>query len=94
MTLLNRLLNPTVPQSWLSSQKEAYLLRSQLYQKLGQSPQAVADLTVVIGIDPAHVQALLMRGKLHRELLQGHLAKEDFEQACILGSSAACEQLP
>jgi Tfp pilus assembly protein PilF len=51
-------------------------------------------LSIVIDIDPTHVQALLIRGKLYQEQLQSRLAKEDFEQACILGAPAACEQLP
>lgn len=94
MTTLNRSLNSSVSESWIPSQKEAYLLRGELHQKLNQSAQAIDDLSVVIGIDPTHVQALLMRGKLYQEQQQGRLAKEDFEQACILGAPAACEQLP
>jgi tetratricopeptide (TPR) repeat protein len=94
LTTLNRTLNSSVSESWIPSQKEAYLLRSELHQKLNQSAQAIDDLNVVIDIDPTHVQALLMRGKLYKEQHQGRLAKEDFEQACILGAPAACEQLP
>lgn len=94
MATLNRMLNSSVSESWIPSQKEAYLLRGELRQKLNQPTQAIDDLSVVIDIDPTHVQALLMRGKLYREQLQGRLAKEDFEQACILGAPAACEQLP
>jgi len=94
MTVLNRMLNSSAPDSWIPFQKEAYLLRAELHQKQRQPARAVDDLTVVLGIDPSHVQALLMRGKLYREQLQGSLAKEDFEQACILGSPVACEQLP
>lgn len=94
MRTLNRTLNSSVSESWIPSQKEAYLLRGELHQKLNQSAQAIDDLSVVIGIDPTHVQALLMRGKLYQEQQQGRLAKEDFEQACILGAPAACEQLP
>lgn len=94
MTTLNRILNSSASESWIPSQKEAYLLRGELHQKLNQSAQAIDDLSIVIDIDPTHVQALLIRGKLYQEQLQGRLAKEDFEQACILGASAACEQLP
>ncbi len=94
MTTLNRMLNSSVSESWLTSLKEAYLLRGELHQKLNQSAQAIDDLSIVIDIDPAHIQALLMRGKLYQEQLQGRPAKEDFEQACILGAPAACEQLP
>lgn len=94
MTVLNSMLDSSVPDSWIPFQKEAYLLRAELHHKQHQSARAIDDLTVVLGIDPTHVQALLMRGKLYQEQLQGRLAKEDFEQACILGSTAACEQLP
>jgi len=94
MTTLNRILNLSVSESWIPSQKEAYLLRGELHQKLNQSTQAIDDLSIVINIDPTHVQALLMRGKLYQEQQQGRLAKEDFEQACMLGAPAACEQLP
>lgn len=94
MTTLNRTLNLSVSESWIPSQKEAYLLRGELHQKMNQPTQAIDDLSVVISIDPTHVQALLMRGKLYKEQFQGQLAKEDFEQACILGASVACEQLP
>ncbi len=94
METLNQIINLSVSESWIPSQKEAYLLRGELHQKMNQPTQAIDDLSVVIGIDPTHVQALLMRGKLYKEQFQGQLAKEDFEQACILGASAACEQLP
>lgn len=94
LTVLNRLLDSSTPDSWIPLQKEAYLLRAELHHKQHQSARAIDDLTVVLGVDPSHVQALLLRGKLYQEHLQGRLAKEDFEQACILGTSAACEQLP
>lgn len=94
MTALNQMLNTSAPDSWIPIQKEAYLLRAELHQKQHQSARAIDDLTVVLGIDSTHVQALLMRGKLYQDQLQGHLAKQDFEQACVLGSPAACERLP
>lgn len=94
MAALNEMLNAPVPESWIPNQKEAYLLRAEIRQTLNQSAQAIDDLSVVLGVDPTHVHALLMRGKLYQDQLQGRLAKEDFEQACILGSPTACEQLP
>jgi len=87
-------LDPQVPDSWTPYHKEAYLLRSQIHQKLNQSSDAIADLSVVLQVDPTNAQALLSRGKLYREQLQGRMAKDDFERACILGASEACEQLP
>jgi tetratricopeptide (TPR) repeat protein len=92
--MLTKLLDPVVPESWVPYQKEAYLLRSEVRQKLNQPAEAIEDLSVVLHVDPTNMNALLSRGKLYREQLQGRLAKDDFERACILGSSEACEQLP
>ena len=94
MTVLNRMLSLPTSDSWKALKKEAYLLRGELHQKLNQPAQAIDDLSIVLGIDPTQVQALLMRGKLYQEHLQGRLAKDDFEQACMLGSQPACDQLP
>ena len=94
MAVLDRMLNTSVSESWAPFQKEAYLLRGELHQRLNQSTRAIDDFSVVLRIDPAHAHALLMRGKLYQEQLQAGLAKDDFEQACILGSPVACEQLP
>ena len=94
LTTVNTILNSPIPESWNPYQKEAYLLRSDIYQQLNQSARAIEDLDTVIRADPAHTSALLTRAKLHRERLQGQLAQSDFERACILGSSEACEQLP
>ena len=94
LAVLKKLLNPQMPDSWIPYQKDAYLLRSEIYQKLNQPTQAIEDLTVALRVEPTNAQALLARAKLYREQLQGRLAKDDFEQACILGSPEACEQLP
>ena len=94
LTTLNKILDWPVPDSWIPYQKEAYLLRSGIYQKLNQPAHAIEDLDTVIRIDPTHTSALLTRARLHREHLQGQSAQDDFERACILGSPEACEQLP
>jgi len=94
LALLNKLLHPPLADSWLPYEKEAFLLRSDVYQQLNQPLQAIQDLSVVLEIDPTHAAALLARAKLYREHLQGRSAKDDFEHACMLGSSEACEQLP
>lgn len=94
MTVLNKMLGSSISESWVPFQKEAYLLRGELHQRLSLSAQAIDDFSVVLGTDPTHLQALLMRGKLYQEQLRGSLAREDFQQACILGSHVACEQLP
>ncbi len=94
LTTLKKLLGPQVPDSWLPYQKEAYLLRSEIHQKLNQPTDAIADLSVVLQTDPTNTQALLARARLYREQLHGRLAKDDFERACVLGVSDACDQLP
>jgi tetratricopeptide (TPR) repeat protein len=91
---LKKLLDTHTPDTWLLEKKEAYLLRSDVMLKLNRPDQALEDLSVVITLDPTNAGALLTRGKLYRNRLQGWLAKEDFEQACVLGSIEACEQLP
>ena len=52
------------------------------------------DLSTVIRVDPTNVAALVTRAQLYRERLQGRLAKDDLERACVLGSIPACELLP
>jgi tetratricopeptide (TPR) repeat protein len=91
---LTKLLDGKTAESWLPEQKEAYLLRSDLLLKLNRSEQALQDLSTVIKFDPTNMEALITRANLYRSRLQGRLAKDDFEQACVLGSIEACEQLP
>jgi tetratricopeptide (TPR) repeat protein len=94
LAVLQKLLNDQVPDSWVFDHKEAYLLRSDIYTKLNQPARAIEDLSVVLRVEPADTRALLTRAKLYREHLQGHLAKSDFERACMLGSKEACRELP
>jgi tetratricopeptide (TPR) repeat protein len=94
LTTLTRLLDTPTPDSWIPYQKAAYLLRSDILLKLNRSEQALEDLSTVIRVDPTNAKALLMRASLYRNNLQGRLAKDDFERACVLGSITACEQLP
>ena len=94
LTTLKKLLDAQTPESWLPEKKEAYLLRSDVLLKLNRPEQALEDLSTVIRFDPTNVGALLTRANLYRNRLQGRLAKEDFEEACVLGSTEACEQLP
>jgi tetratricopeptide (TPR) repeat protein len=94
LATLKKLLDGKTPESWLPDQKEAYLLRSDVLLKLNRPEQALEDLSIVIKFDPTNVPALLTRANLYRNRLQGRLAKDDFEQACVLGSLEACEQLP
>jgi tetratricopeptide (TPR) repeat protein len=94
LTTLNKLLNAETPESWVPYQKEAYALRSEIYLKLNQPKKAIEDLSTVIRVDPTNAAALVIRAKLYQEHLQGRLAKDDLERACVLGSVQACEQLP
>ena len=94
LATLKKLLNAQTPESWIPYQKEAYVLRSEIYLKLNQSEQAIEDLSTVIRADSTNAAALMTRAKLYQERLQGRLAKDDLERACVLGSVPACEQLP
>jgi tetratricopeptide (TPR) repeat protein len=94
LSTLKKLLSAETSDSWIPYQKEAYLLRSEIYVKLNQPEQAIEDLSTVIRVDPRNANAFLMRAKLYRDRLQGRLAKDDLERACVLGSISACEQLP
>jgi tetratricopeptide (TPR) repeat protein len=94
LATLKKLLNAETPESWIPYQKEAYTLRSEIYLKLNQPEQAIEDLSTVIRVDPTNAGALVTRAKLYQEHLQGRLAKDDLERACVLGSVLACEQLP
>jgi tetratricopeptide (TPR) repeat protein len=94
LATLKKLLNAQTPESWIPYQKEAYALRSEIYLRLNQPEQAIEDLATVIQVDPTNVAALVTRARLYQERLQGRLAKDDLERACVLGSIPACEQLP
>lgn len=94
LATLNKLLDAHTPESWFPDQKEAYLLRGEVLLKLNRQEQALEDLSTVIKADPTNAGALLTRGNLYRDRLQGRLAKDDFEQACVLGAIEACDQLP
>jgi tetratricopeptide (TPR) repeat protein len=94
LATLKKILNAQTPESWIPYQKEAYALRSEIYLKLNQPEKAIEDLSTVIRADPTNAAALTTRAKLYQERLQGRLAKDDLERACVLGSVPACEQLP
>jgi tetratricopeptide (TPR) repeat protein len=94
LATLKKILNAQTPESWIPYQKEAYTLRSEIYLKLNQPEKAIEDLSTVIRADSTNAAALMTRAKLYQERLQGRLAKDDLERACVLGSIPACEQLP
>lgn len=93
LTTLNKLLHREETQSWVAHEKEAYLLRSQVHERLGEPERAISDLTKVIGVDPTNINALILRAQLYQQLRQGRLAREDHERACTLGAEEACEAL-
>jgi tetratricopeptide (TPR) repeat protein len=84
----------TQTQSWVAQEKDAYLLRSRIYTELGDLNRAAEDLTTFIRVDPTNAEAFLLRGELYRRLMQGRLAKDDLERACLLGAEAACTAAP
>lgn len=94
LAVLKKLINTHTPDSWIPYYKEAYLLRSDLYRKLHQPAQAIDDLSAVLRVEPTDARALFTRATLYREQLQGRMAKDDFEHACMLGSTEACKQVP
>jgi tetratricopeptide (TPR) repeat protein len=90
---LDQILLPDLPPSWLAHQKEALLLRSQIFVEQGELDRAIDDLSKVLRVDPTNVPALVQRAQLYRRLLQGRLAKDDLERACDLGSEESCTNL-
>ena len=94
LTTLKRLLDAQTPESWIPYQKEALLLRSEILLKLNRQEEALGDLSTVIRVDPTNANALVTRANIYRKRLQGRMAKDDLERACVLGSIPACEQLP
>ena len=93
LVVLQKLLADHVPDSWVFDHKEAYLIRSDIYKRLNQPARAIEDLSVILRVEPADTHALLARATLYRDQLQGHLAKSDFERACMLGAKEACREL-
>lgn len=72
-----------------------YSARSEIFLKLNRGELALDDLSVVIRADPTNAAGLFTRANIiYRNRLQGRLAKDDLERACVLGSISACEELP
>jgi tetratricopeptide (TPR) repeat protein len=94
LATLDKMLHPESPPSWVALEKDAYLLRSQIYTELGDLPRAVEDASAVVSVDPTNGPAYLLRAKLYQRQLQGRLSRSDFERACELGLEEACRELP
>lgn len=93
LATLSRILENAPHQNWAAQEKDALLLRAHVYEQLGDQDRAVADLSTVIQVDPANTKALVLRARHYQKLRQGRLAKEDFEQACAMGTEEACTEL-
>ncbi|MDE3226433.1 MAG: hypothetical protein KGN30_13595 [Nitrospirota bacterium] len=93
LATLDQVLQPDLPSSWLAHQKEALLLRSQVYTELDELDRAIEDLGKVIRTDPANAALYVQRAHLNRRLLRGRAAKDDLERACALGSEEGCSGL-
>jgi tetratricopeptide (TPR) repeat protein len=93
LATLNQVLENAPHQNWAAQEKDALLLRAQVYEQLGDQDRTVADLSTVIRVDPANTKALLLRARHYQKLRQGRLAREDFEQACAMGMEEACAEL-
>jgi tetratricopeptide (TPR) repeat protein len=93
LATLNQVLENAPHQNWVAQEKDALLLRAQVYEQLGDQNRAVADLSTVIQVDPANTKALVLRARHYQKLRQGRLAREDFEQACAMGTEEACAEL-
>ena len=94
LAMLQRALPSHPSDSWLPDQKEAYVLRSEVYKRLHQPAKAIDDLSLILRVEPSDPSTLLARAKLYQAQLQGRAAKYDFDHACMLGSLEACQQLP
>lgn len=94
LSALQKCLSPHLHDSWIPYQKDAYLLRSKIYQQLKQPIMAIEDLSTVLRSDPTEKRALLARARLYQNEIQGDSAKNDFQRACRPGSMPACKQLP
>jgi tetratricopeptide (TPR) repeat protein len=94
LSVLQKGLPPYLHESWIPYQKESYFLRSTIYQQLKQPNLAIEDLSTILRVDPSDKRALEARAQLYQDALLGDSAKNDFSQACKLGSIMACNQLP
>lgn len=71
-----------------------YSARSEMLLRLNRGEPELDDLPVVIRADPTNAAALCHPRQHLRNSFQGCLPKDDFERACVLGSTSACEELP
>ncbi len=93
VAILDKAIRKDAHPSWLEREKEALFIRAQAHHELGETDRAIDDLSKVIRVDPAHTSALMLRAQIYRHLLQGRLAKDDFERACALGVADACQSI-
>jgi tetratricopeptide (TPR) repeat protein len=69
-----------------------YKERAELYFKKGEFDKSLADLNKALSIKADYAEALYVRGKTYTKLNKNVEAKTDFQSACKMGSSEACNQ--
>ena len=69
-----------------------YKERAELYLTKGEFDKSLADLNKALDIKADYADALYLRGKTYVKLNKNIEAKSDFQSACKIGNSAACNQ--
>src|SRR5512133_491926 len=64
--------------------KEALLIRSRIYAKLTEYPQAIDDLSKILYNNPEDKEMYLVRGNYYQEFTQHQQAINDFSKALLL----------
>ncbi|HRI38043.1 MAG TPA: hypothetical protein PLO50_05760, partial [Nitrospira sp.] len=94
LSVLEKGLPPHLHESWIPYQKESYFLRSTIYQQLKQPILAIEDLSTILRVDPSDKHASGEMAQLYQDAMLEHSAKNDISQACELGLTMTCNQLP
>lgn len=94
LATLDKLLDTRPGDIWLPSQVEACALCAEVLTRLNRPSEALNDLSTVLGVQPSNTKTLLACAQIYHNRMQGRLAKDDYERACVFGSITACEELP
>ena len=70
-----------------------YLNRAAAYAGMKQYEKAIADYTIVTGMDPANADAYAGRGSACYSLGRTDQAAADLKRACSLGSESGCKSV-
>ena len=79
LNILNRLLVEHPEDATL------YVARAGVEQEMGHTDLAMVDLEEALRLDPASIEAYLIRGELYLVQKKKSLARQDFEKAISLG---------